>query len=83
MGLQVETSYLLWRQVLRLCLDCLVVGVFVGCMIYIATYENTWSTVSMRFIPSLLGWVIFVFSLFVFERLYELYLGITTGQRPG
>ncbi|PHJ20520.1 ion channel protein, partial [Cystoisospora suis] len=82
MGLQVETSYLLWRQVLRLFLDCSVVGIFVGCMVYIATYENTWSTVSMRFVPSLLGWLFFILSLFLFERLYEVYLGITTGQWP-
>nr|PIL96493.1 ion channel protein [Toxoplasma gondii COUG] len=82
MGLQVETQSFLLRQIFRLVLDCLVVGVFLGCMAYIATVENTWTTVSARFVPSLLGWATFLSSIFIFEPLYQLYDGITTGQWP-
>ncbi|PFH32987.1 ion channel protein [Besnoitia besnoiti] len=82
MALQVETSYLLWRQLIRMSLDLAVVAVFTVCMVYIAFFENTWSTVSMRFVPSVLGWVVFFSSLFVFEPIYELYVGITAGQWP-
>ncbi|CBZ51790.1 Large protein with 8 or more transmembrane domains within NH2 region, related [Neospora caninum Liverpool] len=82
MGLQVETPSFLLRQIFRLVLDCTVVAGFIGCMVYIATFGNTWTTVSMRFVPSLLGWAFFLSSVFVFEPLYQLYVGITTGQWP-
>lgn len=66
-------SLVSYPQLLRLGIDCFAVAALLGSMAFVSAIGNTWEAVAPRFLPGLVGYLLFSVSLFVGDRLYGLY----------